>query len=248
MVMKMVYTSLENAKIKELRKLKQRKYREKQKQFLIDGKHLVQEAYNAGCLDAIIVLEDMNYDSLFPNVDVMKVTSEIMKVLSDVETSPNIMGLCHKPELSTGKNKLLLLDGIQDPGNLGTIIRSAVAFHIDTVYIGKGSVDVYNPKVIRSSQGMIFKINLQTVVLEDKIEELKRMNIPIIGTKVTNGKSLKSFPKLDKFAIIMGNEGNGVRSEILELCDEYLYIDMKENCESLNVAVATSIILYELDK
>ena len=100
----MVYTSLENAKIKELRKLKQRKYREKQKQFLIDGKHLVQEAYNAGCLDAIIVLEDMNYDSLFPNVDVMIVTSEIMKVLSDVETSPNIMGLCHKPELSTGKN------------------------------------------------------------------------------------------------------------------------------------------------
>ena len=205
----MVYTSLENAKIKELRKLKQRKYREKQKQFLIDGKHLVQEAYNAGCLDAIIVLEDMNYDSLFPNVDVMIVTSEIMKVLSDVETSPNIMGLCHKPELSTEKNKLLLLDGIQDPGNLGTIIRSAVAFHIDTVYIGKGSVDVYNPKVIRSSQGMIFKINLQTVVLEDKIEELKRMYCPIIGTILTIGNILKSFPKLDNFAIIMGNEGNG---------------------------------------
>lgn len=244
----MVYTSLENAKIKELRKLKQRKYREKQKQFLIDGKHLVQEAYNAGCLDAIIVLEDMNYDSLFPNVDVMIVTSEIMKVLSDVETSPNIMGLCHKPELSTEKNKLLLLDGIQDPGNLGTIIRSAVAFHIDTVYIGKGSVDVYNPKVIRSSQGMIFKINLQTVVLEDKIEELKRMNIPIIGTKVTNGKSLKSFPKLDKFAIIMGNEGNGVKNNLLDLCDEYIYIKMNEKCESLNVGVATSIILYELDK
>ena len=246
--MVMVYTSLENKKIKELRKLKQRKYRDKTNHFFFFLKHLVEEAYQTGCLDTIILLEENQDVVSYSDVEVMVVTKEIMKVLSDVETPPNIMGVCHKPELSTGQNKILLLDGVQDPGNLGTIIRSAVAFHVDMIYVGKNSVDVYNPKVIRSSQGMIFKVPIQVVALEEIIPELKKLNIPIIGTKVTGGNRLKSFPKLEKFAIIMGNEGNGVRSEILDLCDQYLYIDMKEDCESLNVAVATSIILYELDK
>ena len=244
----MVYTSLENKRIKNYRKLKQRKYRDKTHCFLIDGKHLVEEAYQSGCLDTIIVLEENQDRISYPDVEVMIVNKEIMRVLSDVETPPNIMGVCHKPELSTEKNKILLLDGIQDPGNLGTIIRSAFAFDIDMIYVGKNSVDVYNSKVIRSSQGMIFKVPIQVVTLEDVIPELKKLGIPIIGTKVTGGNRLKSFPKLEKFAIIMGNEGNGVRPEILDLCDQYLYIDMKEDCESLNVAVATSIILYELDK
>ena len=95
---------------------------------------------------------------------------------------------------------------------------------------------------------MIFHINIINEEIENIIDKLKEKNIKILGTKVDNGKSLKTIEKLDKFAIIMGNEGNGVKKETLDICDEYIYIDMNENCESLNVGVATSIILYELDK
>lgn len=241
----MVITSLENERIKKLKKLKQKKYRELTNSYLIEGKHLVFEAYQAQCLDLLILVEGINLDL---DVQTLYVTKEIMKVLSDVETPPSIMGVCRKKEIESNENKLLLLDSIQDPGNLGTIIRSAVAFGIDKIYLGENSVDVYNPKTIRSSQGMIFKINIEQTNLLNLIFELKKDNISIIGTKVDGGNSLKTFEIPEKFAIIMGNEANGVSNEIFELCDKYLYIDMNKDCESLNVAVATSIILYEFSK
>lgn len=241
----MVIASLENERIKKLKKLKQKKYRELTNSYLIEGKHLVFEAYQAQCLDLLILVEGINLDL---DVQTLYVTKEIMKVLSDVETPPSIMGVCRKKEIESNENKLLLLDSIQDPGNLGTIIRSAVAFGIDKIYLGENSVDVYNPKTIRSSQGMIFKINIEQTNLLNLIFELKKDNISIIGTKVDGGNSLKTFEIPEKFAIIMGNEANGVSNEIFELCDKYLYIDMNKDCESLNVAVATSIILYEFSK
>ena len=143
----------------------------------------------------------------------------------------------------------MILEDIQDPGNLGTIIRSSVAFNVDTLVLSSNTVDLYNPKVIRATQGMIFKLN---IIIENNLEELiknlKQNNYTIYTTNVKNGNSLKTIEKKDKLAIIMGNEGNGVSDKLNLLADEYLYIDMNKNCESLNVAVATSIILYELDK
>ena len=241
----MIITSLENDKIKKLKKLKQKKYREQTNTYLIEGKHLIKEAYQANCLDLLILVEDTD---LKLDVDTLYVTKEIMKVLSDVETPPSIMGVCHKKEIKSAHEKLLLLDSIQDPGNLGTIIRSAVAFGIDKIYIGNNSVDVYNPKTIRSSQGMIFKVNIEQTNLLELIPKLKKSGHSIIGTKVDGGNSLKTFEIPKKFAIIMGNEANGVSEKIFNLCDKYLYIDMNNTCESLNVAVATSIILYEFSK
>ena len=143
--------------------------------------------------------------------------------------------------------KLLILDSIQDPGNLGTIIRSSVAFNIDTIIINDRCADIYSDKVIRSSQGMIFKTNIVKRDLSEFLKGIKGKT-PIFGTKVTDGKDLKTLEKISEFAIIMGNEGSGVDPKLLDLCDEYLYIPMNKNCESLNVGVATSIILYELTK
>lgn len=241
----MIYTSLENDKIKRLRKLKQKKYRKQTGQFLIEGRHLVQEAYKVGILETLIITENTSIDL---DVPTMIVTKEIMKTLSEVDTPQMVLGVCHQKKVQEIGNKVLLLDGIQDPGNLGTIIRSSVAFHIDTVILGENCVDLYNAKVLRSSQGMVFHQDIMEKNLLEVINVLKQKEIPIIGTKVSGGNSIKNFSNNGKFAIIMGNEGNGVREDILNLCDEYLYIDMKEACESLNVAVATSIILYELDK
>lgn len=242
----MLYSSIDNKKIKEIKKLNLKKYRDKTNLFLVEGEHLVIEAYKSGYLKELILEQD---NDLNLDITTNYVTNNVLKYITNLDTPQSILGICSKTQNDTIKgNRLLILDDIQDPGNLGTIIRSAVAFNVDTIILSFNTVDLYNSKVIRASQGLIFHINIIVMDLTTTIPKLKNEGYQIIGTKVTDGKSLKSIEKKKKFAIIMGNEGNGVREDILSLCDEYLYIDMNKNCESLNVGVATSIILYELDK
>ncbi len=242
----MLYTSIENKKIKDLKKLNIKKYRDKTNLFLVEGKHLVLEAYKTGYLKELL----LEQDELFPlSVTTNYLSNNVIHYISDVESPSTVFGVCEKrKEEEISGNHILILDGVQDPGNLGTIIRSAVAFHIDMIVLSPDTVDIYNSKVIRSSQGMIFHIPIVVKDLYDVIPNLQKEYYKIYGTKVTHGKSLKTVEKNEKYAIIMGNEGQGVEEAILELCDEYLYIDMDDRCESLNVGVATSIILYELDK
>ena len=167
--------------------------------------------------------------------------------MSSMESPSNVLAVCEK---SNSKeiigNKILLLDNIQDPGNLGTIIRSGVAFGVTTIILSPDTVDLYNPKVIRASEGMFCHINIITMDLEDAINFIKEKGIKVYGTNVNDGIDVKSITDKSSYALIMGNEGNGVKSNIQELCDENLYIPMQEACESLNVGVACSILLYEL--
>lgn len=240
----MLYSSINNPKIKELAKLKQKKYRDKQGLFLVEGAHLVKEAYESGFLEELLILEDKEFSL---DTKTSYITKNVLKYLSDVETPVGIIGVCKFKNTTITGNKLLILDSVQDPGNLGTIIRSSAAFNIDTIIINDKCADPYSNKVIRSSQGMIFKTNIVKKDLYDYLKEIKG-KIPIFGTKVTGGKNIKNIEKFQTFAIIMGNEGKGVDEKLLNLCDEYLYIPMNSKCESLNVGVATSIILYELTK
>lgn len=241
----MVYSSIENKKIKEIKKLNNKKYRDLTNKFLIEGDHLVIEAYKKGYLEELILEESV----IFPlDVKTSYVTKSVIKYITDLETPPNIMGICKKINEQEVGNKILILDDIQDPGNLGTIIRSCVAFNIDTIILSYNSVDLYNSKVIRASQGLIFHMNIIRKDLIKEIPLLKTLGYTIFGTNVINGIELKNIEKPDKFAIIMGNEGNGVSSEVNKLCDKFIYIKMNDNCESLNVGVATSIILYEFGR
>ena len=230
---------------KDLKKLNQKKYRDKTNLFLIEGEHLVKEAYQTGNLKELLVLDGSSYNF---DVPTNFVTSNVMSFISSLETPTDIIGICSKPCGAINGNHILILDEIQDPGNLGTIIRSSVAFNVDTIVISEKCADVYSPKVVRASQGMLFHINIVQGSLYEIIPNLKEKGYQILGTKVTDGNDIKTIAKNKKFAIIMGNEGSGVKSDILDLCDKYVYITMNDNCESLNVAVATSIILYELDK
>lgn len=242
----MVTESLENKKVKELKKLKQKKYRDKTKTYLVEGIHLVNEAYKSGDLLELILLEGEKIDI---NVKTTYVTKEVLKSISFLDTPYNVIGLCkYKKENDDIGNKILILDGIQDPGNLGTIIRSSLAFNVDTIILSKGAVDLYNSKVLRGAQGMHFYINIIRCDLISKVQELKKLGYKIYGTNVNNGVSIKNVKDFKKYAIIMGNEGAGMSKELQNLCDESIYIDMNKSCESLNVAVATSIILYELNK
>ncbi len=240
----MIYTSMENEKIKEMLKLKDKKYRKTSGLFLVEGEHLVNEAFLAGYLKKIIKLETNNIDY---DVETMIVSEKVLKNLSFLQT-PTIIGVCSQKNDRIKGNHLLLLDDIQDPGNLGTIIRSAVAFNVDTIVLSENTVDLYNEKVIRATQGLIFKINIVTGDLSEIVSKLKTENYKIYATDVNGGKSLKNVERCEKFAIIMGNEGSGVKPSLLDASSEHLYISMNKNCESLNVGVATSIVLYELDK
>ena len=244
----MLITSLDNERIKGYIKLKDRKYRKKSNTFIVEGKHLVLEAYKAGCIIELILEKDEVLPIDLPTV---YVTNEIISRISEMESPSTVMALCKIPDQKEiVGNKILLLDGIQDPGNLGTIIRSSLAFNVDTIVLSPDCVDLYNAKVLRATQGMIFNINIVRQDLEAAIKKLKEDEVPIYGTRVQFGEDVTNLKAKDKskYALVMGNEGNGVREEILDLCDCNLYIDMNDKVESLNVAVATSILLYELNK
>lgn len=241
----MLYTSVQNSKIRDIKKLHNKKERDNKNEFIIEGEHLVLEAYKRGLLKELILNEKSVFSLKVPTIYVNNVVNNF---LSELSTPSLIMGICKKEDTKCYGNKILMLDGIQDPGNLGTIIRSAVAFKVDTIILGDGTVDVYNSKTLRASQGMIFNINIVAKNLKKEIPLLKKNNYQIYGTKLDNSNNIRNIKMPEKYAIIMGNEGNGIDYNILSLCDKYLYIDMAKECESLNVAVATSIILYELSR
>ena len=240
----MLITSVHNEHIKELERLKEKKYRDQTGLFLVENSHLAIEAYRAGLLKELLVEQN----EIFPiDVPITYVSKEILKKLSSTKTPPKVIAVVKKKEEREEiGEKVLILDRIQDPGNLGTIIRSAVAFNIDTIICSPDTVDFYNPKVVRASQGMMFHLPILVLDTEKTIQELKKKDYKIIGTKVTNGEDVRNAAIYSHFALVIGNEGQGISEIIEKLCDQFLYIKMNGNCESLNASVAASILLYEI--
>ena len=231
----MLITSVDNPRIKELCKLKTTKGRKKEGKFLVEGAHLVNEARKCGCLLEAYSLNEMD--------GYITITDNVMRKLSGTDTVVPEIGVCKIIEKNELGNRVLILDGVQDPGNMGALMRSSKAFGFDTIVLGEGSVDIYNDKVIRSSQGAIFKLSFIHANLLDFIPSLD--GYTIYGTNVNNGTTLDEINPEGKLALILGNEGNGVRKEVQALANKNLYIPMN-NTESLNVSVAGSIIMYML--
>ena len=229
--------SLSNERIKEYTKLNQKKYRDDTNMFIIEGTHLVEEAFKNN-----IVIDAYSLDNKYQQVSI-----EVMKKLSNLDTPPKYLAVCKKIEEKEINGNVLVLDGVQDPGNLGTIIRSSIAFNVDTIILSNDSVDLYNTKVLRATEGMIFNINIIRRDLEEVLPTLKD-KYTIYTTNVVNGTELDSIKVNKPFALIMGSEGNGVKDNIASYANESVYINMNDKCESLNVGVATSIILYKFSK
>lgn len=238
-----VITSLDNKRIKNLSKLLVKKYRDEENKFLVEGEHLVEEAFKAGVLLEVVQCED--YNGSF-DVETTYVTYDVIKKLSNTQNPQRVIGVCKKMTEKELGSKVVILEDLQDPGNLGTIIRSSVAFNVDTIVVSNNTVDIYNDKVLRSSEGMLFHINIVKRDIDAFIDELHNEGYVVYGTKVDGGTNLKEVTSSEKMAIVMGNEGAGVKMGTLDKCDKYIYIPMNSDCESLNVGVATSIILYEL--
>ncbi len=231
-------TSLQNEHVKYWNSLKEKKVRDRERRFLIEGDHLINEAKRQNLIIETISVIDLAADYL--------VTEDIMKkISSQTSISYNAAVVRFIPEDSISGN-LIILDGIQDPGNLGTIIRSCIAFNFTTIILGDNSVDLYNPKVVRATEGMIFHINVLRRNLVEFIPTLKNLGYKIVGTDVINGVDIKNL-KHDDIALVLGSEGQGMSKSVRELCDEFVYINMNESCESLNVGVAASILMYEVN-
>ena len=233
-------TSTSNNTIKTLIKLKQKKYRDETGYYLVEGEHLVEEAMKAKQVECLISTKDITSD-----LPIVIVSNEVMSKLSFTKSPQFIMAKCKikkENKLIDGK-RYLILDDLQDPGNIGTLIRTALAFSIDQVILSNNCVDLYNDKLLRSMQGANFHINCIYDDLKTVISTLKKNNVKIIGSALENGQDIKQIKISEKMAFIVGNEGNGMNKDILQECDYVGYIPIN-TIESLNVAIAGSIKIY----
>ena len=233
--------SVNNEYVKELAKLKNKKYRDAKKMFLVEGYHLVNEAKEK--LVEVLIVDEKDKIEGIENILVNK---EIIKKISTTDSPQPIIGICKYFEESNNDygKKIVVLDDLQDPGNVGTIIRSALGFGVDSVVLSNNSVDIYNEKVIRATQGAIFKVKVFRENIINTIEKVKNEGIKVYGTSLENGNNLNSFEKTNQYCLVLGNEGNGVSKEILDICDENIFIEMNKELESLNVAIAGAIIMH----
>ncbi|KGX93410.1 23S rRNA methyltransferase [Pontibacillus halophilus JSM 076056 = DSM 19796] len=242
-------TSLQNGYVKRWKKLKRRRGREKERAFLVEGFHLVEEALKSDwTVQEIVIREDINIQNEWQGYKYVQVTNEVFQEIADTDHPQGVAAVVEMKEMEwEGANRVLLLDSIQDPGNLGTIIRTADAAGFDAIMLGKGTVDPYNDKVIRSTQGSIFHLPVFQEELEEIIPSMRQEGTTVWATSLQGATPYmeKTIPD-EPFALLVGNEGSGVQEELLQLADERVNIPMYGQAESLNVAVATGILLYAM--
>lgn len=253
-----VITSKENEMVKQIRKLKEKKYRDQENQFIIEGIKLVKEAIEEraqiskiviceecvenGTLEQKLLYEIAKYDCIY-------VTEKVFRLLTDVSNPQGILAVINreekKQEINYKEDIIVILDDIQDPGNLGTILRTVDSIGLSQIIVSKGTADVYNPKVVRSTMGAIFRVHIrETEDLQNTIKEIKKHKFKVLATDLGANSSIYDIT-FQKKAIIIGNEANGVEENLLELADEKVKIPMLGKTESLNASVATGIVLYE---
>lgn len=245
-----VIQSVKNPQVKKWRKLATRKERDKTGRYMMEGFHLVEEALSyKNEIEEIIMEENIVLPAKWnmDGIPITIVTAEVAKSLAETETTQGIFAVCKKRD---SKNALeqgttfLLIDRVQDPGNIGTMIRTADAAGIDAVVLGKGSADPYNPKVLRAAQGSHFHVDIVQSPLEEAISLIQKKGVPVYGTALQNAENYRDIQPSKRFAVLVGNEGSGVSQELLSLTDHNVYVPIYGKSESLNVAVAAGILLY----
>ncbi len=235
-------TSSANQRIKEWAKLLQKKERDRTGLFLAEGDHLIAEAMAEGLVDVLLTDHPQDY-TFEPRIEVPR---HVLEKLSASVSGAHSIAVCRqKTAVPEKMDRILILDGIQDPGNLGTLIRTAVSFSYDLIVCSLETVDLYNDKVIRSTQGSLLHIPMIRRNLEDYVTQLQEQGICVIATALNHSKPLRTIQPGTRYAVILGNEGNGVSASLQERSDLCVRIEM-DGFESLNVAVAGGIMMYEL--
>jgi len=242
----MIITSRDNQTIKDIIKLKDKKYRDKS--FIVEGIKQVDEAIKEKSrIEKIVLSENFLEKEKYKDFETIEVPEKLFNEMTDTITPQGILAVVSKKEnmeIDYSKDFILILDNIQDPGNLGTIIRTADSCDLGQIVVSKDTVDSYSPKVIRSTMGSSFRINVIEKDLKEAIEEIKSHGYKVIVTSLQTDKSIYDVD-YSKTAIIIGNEANGVRENILNKADLKVKIPMLGKTESLNASVAASIMMYE---
>ena len=244
-------TSRQNPLCTHLRKLSSSAaYRRQCGEFLCDSPKLLQEALLWGSeLHTVVVTAGTEAPPLPKGVRLVEVPADVMKSVSPMETPQGTLFICaiHTeplPEMLTGR-RYVVLDTLQDPGNVGTILRTADAFHADGMFLVNGCADLYNPKTLRATMGAVFRCPVWTVGVEELSALLKRSGIPLYGAALREDTLDARQADYSRCAIAIGSEGRGLTEDVLALCDRTIKIPMSEHCESLNAAAAATVLLWE---
>lgn len=240
-------TSKDNEIVKLALKVKEKKYSKSLKLAFVESFKVVNELYNKNLINHILVREDkFNLVKNFKNTKIDVISNKIGEILSDTVTTDGVFAICNIPTINNEDySKCLVLDGLQDPSNIGAIIRSANAFGYKTIF-AINSVYPYTTKCIRASMGYIFDINYIDISYEDLLELKKNDNITIISADM-DGVNIDNVKKdYNNFAIVIGNEGNGVSDKLTANSDKVVSIPMENNVESLNASVSAGILMYLL--
>ena len=241
-----IITSKANSVVKNAKKLHQKKYRKST--YLIEGWHLFEEAVQAGVtIEKVFALESY-LDQLAAFPQTVWVSEEILLDLADTQTPQGIVAVIQKEEVGLPdlhQGKYLFLEDVQDPGNVGTMIRTADAAGFTGVIVSDKSADIYSLKTLRSMQGSHFHLPIYRLPLATFVEEAKKSNLPILATTLSReSKDYRELSSLENFVLVMGNEGQGISSVMAESADQLVHIGMKGRAESLNVAVAAGILMF----
>ena len=241
-----IITSKANSVVKNAKKLHQKKYRKFA--YLIEGWHLFEEAVQAGVtIEKVFALESYR-DQLVAFPQTIWVSEEILLDLADTQTPQGIVAVIQKEEVGLPdlhQGKYLFLEDVQDPGNVGTMIRTADAAGFTGVIVSDKSADIYSLKTLRSMQGSHFHLPIYRMPLVSFVEEAKKSNLPILATTLSReSKDYRELSSLENFVLVMGNEGQGISSVMAESADQLVHIGMKGRAESLNVAVAAGILMF----
>ncbi len=241
-----IITSKANSVVKNAKKLHQKKYRKSA--YLIEGWHLFEEAVQAGVtIEKIFALESYR-DQLAAFPQTIWVSEEILLDLADSQTPQGIVAIVQKEEVGLPdlhQGKFLFLEDVQDPGNVGTMIRTADAAGFTGVIVSDKSADIYSLKTLRSMQGSHFHLPIYRLPLATFVEEAKKSNLPILATTLSKeSKDYRELSLLKDFVLVMGNEGQGISPVMAESADQLVHIGMKGRAESLNVAVAAGILMF----
>ena len=241
-----IITSKANSVVKNAKKLHQKKYRKSA--YLIEGWHLFEEAVQAGVtIEKIFALESYR-DQLAAFPQTIWVSEEILLDLADTQTPQGIVAVIQKEEVglpNLHQGKYLFLEDVQDPGNVGTMIRTADAAGFTGVIVSDKSADIYSLKTLRSMQGSHFHLPIYRLPVASFVEEAKKSNLPILATTLSrDSKDYRELSSLENFVLVMGNEGQGISSVMAESADQLVHIGMKGRAESLNVAVAAGILMF----
>lgn len=235
--------SVQNKTIKQRAKLLNKKERDASGLYLVEGAHLIEEADKAGVLKEVYVLDGEDTD--FISIEPVYCTENVLNKLSAQVSSSKMIGVCAAPKFQNVQSqKLLLLENVQDPGNMGTLIRTAYSLGMDKIICSKGCADIFNPKTIQASQGAFFY--LPVVQNADLIAFIKISPETEFYAAALHQKSekLQDIKPASNFGIVLGNEGQGLSAELIQACGHVVEIEMK-NFESLNVSIAGGILMYQ---